>query len=115
MAVGALALGMTACGSGSDPAAADPAGTWGTESEGQPWLNLAADGKISGSDGCNNLIGQWTEENAVVDLGAMGSTQMFCEGVDSWLGNAATATISGDKMTFSDARGDQIGALTRSK
>ncbi|WPR66025.1 META domain-containing protein [Glutamicibacter protophormiae] len=118
MAAGALALGLAACGSSSGPAAeapASPDGTWGTEAEGQPWMNLGSDGKISGSDGCNNLVGQWTQKDGVVDLGAMGSTMMFCEGVDSWLSGAATATISGEKMTFSDAKGDQIGALTRSK
>ncbi|MFR0636512.1 META domain-containing protein [Arthrobacter sp. LS16] len=118
MAAGALALSLAACGSSSGPAEQAPAsldGTWGTEAEGQPWLNLGSDGKISGSDGCNNLIGQWTEKDGTVDFGAMGSTQMYCEGVDSWLGGAATATISGDKMTFSDAKGDQIGTLTRSK
>lgn len=118
MAAGALALGLAACGSSSGPAAEAPAsqdGTWGVEAEGQPWMNLGSDGKISGSDGCNNLVGQWTQKDGVVDLGAMGSTMMYCEGVDSWLSGAATATISGEKMTFSDAKGDQIGALTRSK
>ncbi len=115
MAASVLALCLTACGSSDSPAASPPEGVWGTESEGQPWIDLGTDGSLSGSDGCNNLIGQWTEANGVVDFGAMGSTQMFCEGVDSWLSAAATATISGDKMTFTDARGDQIGVLTRSK
>ena len=43
------------------------AGTWGdTDDSTEPSLELAEDGTLSGTDGCNQLSGQWTENG--VDL-----------------------------------------------
>ena len=40
---------------------------------------------------------------------------MFCEGVDTWLSNAATARIDNNTMTVMNADSQEIGMLERTK
>ncbi len=94
--------------------AASAAGTWGTPNssgQGEPGLNLADDGKVTGNDGCNRLMGEWTETDGTVEFGALASTMMFCEGVDTWLLGASTAEVDGDSLVVFNEAGDQIGTL----
>ncbi|MBS3179004.1 META domain-containing protein [Pseudoclavibacter sp. Marseille-Q4354] len=96
--------------------AASAAGTWGTPNssgQGEPGLNLADDGKVTGNDGCNRLMGEWTETDGTVEFGALASTMMFCEGVDTWLLGASTAEVGGDSLVVFNEAGDQIGTLPR--
>ncbi|WP_258067932.1 META domain-containing protein [Pseudoclavibacter sp. RFBB5] len=96
--------------------AASAAGTWGTPNssgQGEPGLNLADDGKVTGNDGCNRLMGEWTETDGTVEFGALASTMMFCEGVDTWLLGASTAEVDGDSLVVFNEAGDQIGTLPR--
>lgn len=88
-------------------------GTWGVDAPGHPQLVLASDGTLSGTDGCNRLMGDWTAEDHTVNFGPLASTLMACEGVDTWLSGAASATIDGDIMAVMGAGGAQIGALDR--
>ena len=78
----AAALALSGCatrrrhGAGGSPSASASAdeisagaaaGTWGdADDTTQPSLELAEDGTLSGTDGCNQLSGQWTENG--VDL-----------------------------------------------
>ena len=121
----ALACGVAACastGSGSGASQPtesetsvilqDPAGLWGSKEQGQPWLELSADGKVAGSDGCNRITGTWSESEEL-EFGALASTKMYCEGVDDWLSRAATAKLEeGNKMLVLDANGEELGTLT---
>lgn len=110
---GAALLGLSACTSAAPPAS--PTGTWGdADDPQQPSLVLAEDGGVSGTDGCNTLVGQWSGDGERIDFGPMVSTQMYCEGIDDWLTKAAAATVSGDTMTVLDESGTEIGTLTRS-
>lgn len=111
-AVLALSFALVGCAPAS-PGASGAAGTWGAGGEGQPQLVLAADGKLSGTDGCNNLIGNWTSEGTTVDFGEVGSTMMYCEGVDTWLVDLATGRIDGSTLHILDVDGTEIGTLTR--
>ena len=94
----------------------DPAGTWGDPSaEAEPYLSLAEDGTLTGSDGCNRLSGSWSVDEAdQVLFENVASTRMFCEGVDDWLSGLATAEISGTTMTVLGQDGSEIGQLERS-
>lgn len=115
-----LALTISSCG-----AATGPVGTWGNgyNTDKQPYfeLSLAADkdasfdqaGFVTGSDGCNRLSGQWFLVEGELTFQQLGGTMMACEGVDTWLSNAAAATIDGDVMTVIDAKGAPIGTLDR--
>lgn len=133
----ALALGVSACatdaGSGptdsdspsSTPSAEAPAssvpasaegveGTWGNpDNMREPSLNLGSDGRISGTDGCNRLMGSWTFEDGKVLFSEMGMTMMACPDVDQWLGGAVTAVPEADTLRIYDGAGTEIGFLTR--
>lgn len=88
---------------------------WGTEAPGRPWLRFGADGRVSGSDGCNRLMGGWSLEGDVVSLRRMASTMMFCEGVDTWLAGLHDAVIDGDEMHIRDLAGEELGVLRRAE
>lgn len=111
----AALLTLSACGASAG--ASDVTGHWGDPKADQtPSLEFRgteAKGEFSGTDGCNVVGGNYTVQDGVVSLGAMHSTMMFCEGVDTWLTTATEATISGDELVFSDKTGEKIGTLAR--
>ncbi|KAM9863616.1 META domain-containing protein [Leucobacter sp. BZR 635] len=110
--LGAAALLLTAC-SGS-PSVSDT--SWGKlDTRGEPSMTFTADGAAHGSDGCNIVNGKWTEEKGTVTFGPLASTMMFCEGVDTWLTGATTAVAEGDKITFSDEDGKELGSLQKTE
>ena len=90
-------------------------GTWtedGSDSLLQPYLSLEKNGTFRGSDGCNTLSGTWTyaESDGVV-LGDIASTEIACEGIDTWLAQVATAQVQAGVMTVQSADGTIIGRL----
>ena len=91
----------------------DPVGTWGdTADTTAPSLDLADDGTFSGTDGCNQLNGSWTVDEADhVQFEDVSSTMMACEDVDTWLAGLTEATIADDTMTVLGQDGTEIGAL----
>ncbi|NUU17963.1 META domain-containing protein [Cellulomonas humilata] len=110
-----LAGCASSAGSGSGLSAEDVTGEWvEAGSEPRVYLELADDGALSGSDGCNQLTGAWEIDGSEVDFGDLGSTMMACEDVDTWLSGAGSATVSGDELTVLDADGTEIGTLERS-
>ncbi|MHA3722812.1 META domain-containing protein [Leucobacter sp. HY1910] len=110
-AAAVAALALTGCSASGD---ASVVGSWGnTAQEKEPSLEFAEDGNVTGTDGCNRLMGSYTEDAGVVKFGQLASTMMFCEGVDTWLGQAATGKVSGDTITISDEAGKEIGTLKR--
>ena len=114
----AAAAALTACASNSVSGAggADPVGTWGdaTMTSG-PSLALDEGGEFSGTDGCNQLSGTWSEQDQVISFESVTSTMMACEGVDTWLAELASARISGDTMTVFAAANAEIGTLERTE
>ena len=88
-------------------------GTWGSAAPGQPQLQIAEDGSVTGTDGCNRLAGKWALENEVVIFQQMISTMMYCEGVDTWLSEAASARVHGKALHVYDRAGLEIGTLER--
>ncbi|WP_405474300.1 META domain-containing protein [Paenarthrobacter ilicis] len=99
-------------GSGSSPFV----GVWGEPGNLQePSLDLHTDGSISGTDGCNRLMGSWKEEAKTATFG-LASTRMACPGIDAWLSGAATARIQEDgKLAVFGQDGQQIGTLDAGK
>ena len=92
-------------------------GIWGTaDTEGEPSIGIAADGTISGSDGCNFFDGLWWIEGDTLVFGFHSSTERGClPDIDTWLSQRATATVEGDTITFFDRSGAEIGTLTGSE
>lgn len=120
LAAGALALSGcagTSGGSSDDQGGASSAesvvGTWGDKTKGSPWLTLADDETVTGSDGCNGIGSTFTVEDGVVTLAPFFSTQMACTGVDTWLSKIKSVSVEGDTMTVLNSAGDVIGTLPR--
>ncbi|MEO6530304.1 MAG: META domain-containing protein [Specibacter sp.] len=113
-----LALTISSCG-----AATGPVGTWGEgyKTDKKPYLELALGqeqdankaGFLTGSDGCNRLSGQWLMLDGELTFPQIGGTKMACEGMDTWLSQAAGGTITGDVLTVTDAKGATLGTLKR--
>lgn len=109
----ALVLIPAGCGTDSSPAGASPVGTWGSEAKGQPNLKLVKDGTMSGTGGCNRLRGAWKQDGDAVSFTAVATTKMMCQGVDTWLSKAASASINGTTLTVKDTAGTTIGTLEK--
>lgn len=91
-----------------------PIGYWvENDSEGAPFLFLSSRGSFSGNDGCNTLTGPWeATDDGGIRFPATVSTEMFCEGVDTWLGEAVLGRAVGGVMTLQAADGSVLGQLT---
>lgn len=113
-AIGLAAVALLA-GCAGTPSGASPAGTWGSAEGGKPNLTIESDGGFSGTDGCNRLTGTGTIDGDTITFGPIASTLMACEGVDEWLGKAATGTARGDTITIYNDKGDTIGTLPKSE
>lgn len=101
----------------SSSAAADassPEGIWGNpENTREPSLELHEDGRLTGTDGCNRLMGRWVLEDGTVRFQEVAMTMMACPDVDQWLASAATAVPAEDTLKVYDGGGNEIGTLTR--
>jgi heat shock protein HslJ len=115
-AVVALALALSGCASNPGGSGNDATGSWGkVDVQGEPSLDLAEGGKLSGTDGCNRLMGTWAQEDDTLKFSELASTMMACEGVDTWLNRATTATVSGSTLTLMGDGDVVIGTLERSE
>lgn len=111
MAIAGLALLALAACSGR---AVSAVGTWGEDGDGQPQLVLDAGGQLSGTDGCNRLMGSWEQDGQSITFGLVATSLMACPDVNTWLLGLSTARIEGDVLHVSDDSGTQIGSLNRS-
>ncbi len=106
---------MTSFLSGCSGSPVSAEGTWGTTGEGEPQLVLDADGKLTGTDGCNRLVGTWEKsDDTNLTFVDVASTMMACEDTDTWLLALDTGEIDGDKLSVKNSDGDVIGTLARS-
>ena len=108
-AMGAAML-LSGCASGT-AGAPDPVGTWGVAEEGKPQLVLEEGGTLHGTDGCNRLVGTWSEADGKVVFGPLAGTRMFCEGVDTWLSDAKSAKVVSGSLEIFDVKDAAIGTL----
>ena len=113
--VSGLALGVAfLSGCGAEGVDSSPIGVWRNEANPDVTLTIEDDGTVSGSDGCNRIVGGTaTVKESRVEFGALATTMMFCEGVDTWLSQAASGQSAGGVLTISDAAGAEIGTLVR--
>jgi heat shock protein HslJ len=118
-----VAAALVGCSSGSDDSGSgtalsskDVTGEWAQkDSEPLVSLELIASGNASGTDGCNQLNGTWKIDGSAVDFSPWASTMKACDGVDTWLSNATSATVDGDTLTVLDDGGKEIGTLEKTK
>lgn len=110
----AAAVVLLLAGCAGTPSGQAVVGRWGSTASGQPNLDIENDGTFSGSDGCNSLSGKGLIDGDEITFGAIASTLMACEDVDTWLSKAATGNVKGSTMTVLDDGGSTIGTLKRS-
>ena len=110
-----LAVGLLAsCGDSAGAPVPSVEGTWGNVDDSRaPSLEFASSGRVTGTDGCNRLMGDWTQDGTAVTISALASTMMYCQEVDTWLSAAATAEIDGESLAVFNVDGEPIGTLER--
>ncbi|WP_156914078.1 META domain-containing protein [Brevibacterium album] len=114
---GTPAFGAT--GEASGPASA-LLGTWRAEDPASAFLEFHAPGtdgtrRMTGSDGCNGVHGEYTLEGSTATIRRGLSTLKACLGVDAWLAGAVAVTLDGDVLRVFDRQGREIGTLTRER
>lgn len=106
-----LVLSVALSGCAATPSAA---GSWGSPLKpNQPSLLLEESGVLTGTDGCNRMMGSWGQEGADVILSDVATTMMFCDGVDTWLSTATRAELEGDTLVFFNVNDAEVGELTK--
>ncbi|MCP2032897.1 heat shock protein HslJ [Okibacterium sp. HSC-33S16] len=90
-------------------------GTWGSTAEHHPNLTFDEEGGVTGTDGCNRLVGSWTLDGDSVTLSDVVTTLMACEDVDTWLSGVSSAQLADDddELQIFDAEQNEIGTLER--
>lgn len=83
-----------------------------SENQSEPHLTFNAEGRVSGSDGCNRMMGSYLLEGDKLTLDEMAGTKMACaEGVEQTqafndvLTKVATYTVHSDQLELRDATG----------
>jgi heat shock protein HslJ len=79
-------------------------------------------GNVAGSAGCNHYFASYSVTGTMMTLGAPGSTKMYCTGQGimqqestylASLSRAAAFSISGNRLSLSDAKGAVLLSFTR--
>ncbi|MGL3805993.1 META domain-containing protein [Paeniglutamicibacter sp. R2-26] len=104
-------LGLAGCAASPGQEGAPVVGQWGGVPDGSPVLVFSQEGTFTGNDGCNTLGGSWTRDGDGIVLEGMTMTLMACEGLDTWLSSASSATVEGMNLRVFDAQRAEIGVL----
>jgi META domain len=94
-----------------------PVGDAGRAAPTRPFVELAADGTYTGSDGCNRTRGPWSAGlDGTLHVGPGPSTRMACPdmvAVPSWFTLAARLRFDGAELVLLDAGGAELGRVVR--
>lgn len=87
----------------------------------KPYIQVAADGVLTGFGGCNQLMGNAKVDGGNVEFPTVGSTKMFCEATQALerdlmaaLRETKSYEANGDKLTLKGANGE-VATLVRGK
>lgn len=115
LASGLAAASLAGCADAAAPPRGpveDVAGVWGMQdTDGVVSLELAEDGTVTGTDGCNRMTGSWEQDGDQVAFGPWSTTRMACQSVDTWIAESVKATVQGENLVFADEFGIEIGTL----
>jgi hypothetical protein len=90
----------------------DPVGRWGTGLTGDPELELAGDGTLRGTDGCNDLAGSWRQgADGIIHLDWAPTSSRTCPDITVWFGRVERVEIRDGYMMAQRATGDTVGGL----
>ncbi len=96
---------------------ADLVGRWVPQGGpvGEEHVEFHADGRWSGSDGCNGGAGRFSAANGEIIATAGVSTLIGCDGapVPAWVSQASLAGFDGETLVLLDAEAGELGRLVR--
>jgi hypothetical protein len=94
------------------PIPPSPVGSWGVQGASAPYLEISADGTLSGSDGCNAFSGEWIlDADGVAIFRDVVASAEVCEGTDVWLSYGRSAYVVDGDLWIGDAEVGIIGFL----
>lgn len=116
------AAGGPSGGTSSAPSGGRILGDWTRTTDGiTQTITFAKAGKVNGDAGCNRFIGDYGVKGSTIDIGPLGSTLMFCEGVMDAernylkaLEKATAFTVKGTTLTLFGPRGGILLTFTSS-
>ena len=86
----------------------------------EPHLVFGADGRVSGADGCNRLMGPFTEKGEAITFGTLAGTMMACPGTEDVTGRFRSALkgtghwrIEDGRLKFYGATGKPLAVFER--
>lgn len=110
-AILSFTIALTACNETNNNT---PTGTWtDTANSEKTFLQLKDDGSLTGSDGCNNITGNWENKDDTIQISLLASTMMLCEDNNDWLLQTKTAKINNGNMNLEDSQQNIIGTLQK--
>ncbi|QEA37833.1 META domain-containing protein [Pistricoccus aurantiacus] len=87
-----------------------------------PWIEIDSDGRLSGSNGCNRLMGEVSfPEGQRIEITRLASTRMACpnpqnsQRVNQLLENAYRYLIDHDRLVLLGPNGRVLGGFRRGK
>lgn len=107
-----IASGETTPNLDAPPVPPSPVGSWGVQRASAPYLEISADGTLSGSDGCNAFSGKWIlDADGVAIFREVIASAEVCEGTDVWLSYGRSAYVVDGDLWIGDAEAGIIGFL----
>lgn len=98
------------------PPLPDPVGRWEVIDDDTVYLEFAGDGAVVGNDGCNQLVGHWTQDaDGEIELQTTATTALVCPEVDTWLSRGRSADIIENYLYVNGEAGAAIGGLRPTK
>lgn len=91
----------------------DAAQVWVADVPAGTKLVLNDSGDFGAHDGCNTGSGTWEQEGENYTFSEGMFTLRGCAGMDPWLSQARSATVTGDILLLHDAEGTRVGSMTR--
>ena len=83
-------------------------------------VTFAKDGSVSGDAGCNRIIGTYTVDESMIDIGPLATTLMYCEGVMEAeraflkaLEKSTSFAVRNDRLRLYGPKGKVTVTLTR--
>lgn len=113
MLVPAALLVLAGCAVTPGSGGSSVVGQWGGVPDASPTLDFSEEGTFTGNDGCNNMVGSWTQDKDTITLKNTAMTLMACEGIDTWLSGAATVKVAGMNLNVFNSAGKEIGTLSQ--
>lgn len=89
-----------------------------SENQSEPHLVFHTDGRVAGSDGCNRIMGNYTQDGSKLSFTQMASTMMACPNgneqaqiFSTTLAEVASFHIAGDQLEVHDETGGVIASF----